>query len=382
MRIALLAPLVSPIAEPFLGGAQSLLRDLAVGLAARGQDVTLYAARGSDAAALPGVRLIALDVDPTELRPAQFMQSELTPDTLTDSLGGVAQAEVATARAFGAAYTEIAAHAGEHDVLHAHAYDLPAFTLAARQPLPVVHTLHLPAVDTAIRSALGELAPAGSSSASSRTAPRLITVSQACAATYVDYCRIDAVIYNGIAVDDIPFGAAPTTDPEPYLLYAGRITPEKGVEDALAIAAESGQRLLLVGAIYNTAYFAERVAPHLTERAVWLGPLSRERLWELMAGALAVVCPAQWDEPFGLIACEAQAAGAPVIAYARGGLVEVVAEGETGYLVAPGNRTAAAAAVCSAGTLDRAACRQHVADRFSLTRMIADYEAFYRRMLI
>jgi len=383
MRIALLAPLVAPIAEPFLGGAQSLLRDLAVGLAARGHQVTLYAARGSDAATLPGVRLVALDVDSGELRPAQFMQSDPEPDTLADSLGDVDQAATATERAFAHAYAVIANSAGKHDLLHAHAYDLPAFTLADRQPLPVVHTLHLPAVDAAIRAALGTLAPLRSNT-SNHASPWIITVSHACAATYTDFCRMDAVIYNGIAVDDIPFGVAPALHgqpPEPYLLYAGRITPEKGVEDALAIANAAGYRLLMVGAVYNPAYYASRVAPRLTARAVALGPAPREQLWTLMAGALAVLCPAQWDEPFGLVACEAQAAGAPVIGYARGGLVEVVANGETGYLLAPGDRAAAAAAVSSVGRLDRAACRRHVTDRFSLSRMLDDYEAFYRRML-
>ncbi|MEO7000414.1 MAG: glycosyltransferase [Ktedonobacterales bacterium] len=376
MRIALLAPLVSPIAEPFLGGAQSLLRDLAVGLAARGHSVTLYAARGSDAAALPGVRLLSLDVDPNQLRPAQFMQTDLAPDTLTDS-----GADAATERAFAHAFAMIAAHANEHDLLHAHAYDLPAFTLANRQPLPVVHTLHLPAVDHAIRATLGSLAPVAAAPFSRHPSPWLVTVSHACAATYANDCRMDAVIYNGITVDAIPFGAAPVAGRAQYVLYAGRITPEKGVEDALTIAAETNYTLLLAGAIYDQAYFTERVAPRLTQRAVYLGPVPRKRLWELMAGATATLCPAQWDEPFGLVACEAQAAGAPVIGYVRGGLVEVVESGKTGYLVAPGDRAAAVAAVSSVRTLDRAACRRHVADRFSLPRMLADYEAFYRRML-
>jgi len=210
-----------------------------------------------------------------------------------------------------------------------------------------------------------------------------VTVSQACAVTYAPYCRIEAVIYNGIDVARIPFGA--TADAEGYVLYAGRITPEKGVEDALEIARYTDRPLLLAGGVYDRAYYDDRIAPLLVAsggRARYLGQVTRERLWELMAGAVAVLCPSHWAEPFGLVACEAQAAGAPVVAYARGGLAEVVADGETGYLVALGDYAAAVAAIDRAPTLDRAACRTHVATRFGLSRMLADYEAHYARMLV
>jgi glycosyltransferase involved in cell wall biosynthesis len=222
--------------------------------------------------------------------------------------------------------------------------------------------------------------PAGPSEGGGRVS--LVTVSHACAATYAPHCQIDAVIYNGVDVERIPFGAQAAD--EGYLLYAGRITPEKGVEDALEIADQSGRPLILAGGVYDAVYYDARVAPRLAAmggRAQYVGQVTRERLWELMAGAVAVLCPSHWAEPFGLVACEAQAAGAPVIAYARGGLAEVIADGVTGFLVAPGDYAAAVAAVRRAPTLDRAACRAHVTSRFSLARMLADYEAHYARML-
>lgn len=380
MRIALLAPLISPIAPPFLAGAQALVADLAAGLTARGHDVTLYAAPGSH---VPGVRLRTVDVDPDQLRPAVFP----TDDDVSPQMGEVDPASLfaapdpevfAAGYAFLRAYRLIAAHAAEHDLLHAHAYDWPAYAHATLQPLPVAHTLHSPAGDARILSILGALAPAGT-----RAGPvRFVTVSHACAATYAPFCRVDAVIYNGVPVARIPFGGHPA--PGDYLLYAGRITPEKGVEDALEIAHRAGKQLLLAGSVYDHTYFDTRIRPRLAsagQRAEYLGPLARERLWELMAGATAVLCPVHWTEPFGLVPCEAQAAGAPVIGYARGGLREVVADGVSGFLVPPADISAAVAAVARIPTLDRAACRAHVARRFSLGTMLDAHEAFYASML-
>lgn len=370
MRIALLAPLVAPIAPPYLGGAQALLYDLAAGLAARGHAVTLYAAPGSD---VPGVQVRTVAVGTARLRPARFAGQDARDD------GGAAEDSAPAAEeAFGRAYTLIAAHAGEHDLLHAHAYDRPAYALAAHQPLPVLHTLHLPALDPGIRDILGEIAPPGGDMG--RASARLVAVSRACAATYASSCAIAVVIYNGIPIERIPFGAAS----ESYLLYAGRISPEKGVADALDIAARAGRRLVLAGGVYDEAYSQREVAPRVAAmgaRADYLGPLPRAQLWELMAGAAAVLCPIQWDEPFGLVACEAQAAGAPVVGYARGALPEVVAHGRTGWLVPPGDVAAAARAAIQVGALARTTCRAHVAARFGLGAMLADYEAFYAEML-
>jgi glycosyltransferase involved in cell wall biosynthesis len=247
-----------------------------------------------------------------------------------------------------------------------------------------VHTLHLPAVDARINTVLAKVAPYNMPAPDipSGAQPSLVTVSHACATTYASICRIDAVIYNGIAVERIPFGAQPE---EPrYLLYAGRITPEKGVEDALEIAARSGHKLILAGGIYDEAYFAERILPRLEtlgDVANYVGPVTRERLWALMAGAEAVLCPVQWEEPFGLVACETQAAGAPVVGYLRGGLREVVANGETGWLTPPDDLDAAVEAVGHIGQLSRAACRARVEQLFSLETMLSAYEDFYARCL-
>src|SRR5262245_427391 len=130
MRIALLAPLVAPIAPPFLGGAQSLLYDLATGLAQRGHEVALYAADGSS---VPGVRLVPLGIDSTRLRPARFADG-LSAQPHPNGAGGEAGAlrrwdedGLEASQAFLQTYCTLSAHAAEHDLLHAHAYDEEAY---------------------------------------------------------------------------------------------------------------------------------------------------------------------------------------------------------------------------------------------------------------
>src|SRR5258708_10129647 len=199
MRIALLAPLVAPIAPPYLGGAQVLLADLAAGLAARGHEVTLYAADGSQ---VPGVETPALGIDASLLRPARFAEAggdaggvkasvdakEEDDEDEADPLAADRDTFLAT-YAFARAFRAIAAAAERHDLLRAHAYDWPAYAHAPLQPLPVVHTLHLPALDPAISAVLARLASPGQPHAAQSDAPRFVTVSRACAATYANVCR-------------------------------------------------------------------------------------------------------------------------------------------------------------------------------------------------
>lgn len=373
LDIALLAPLVSPIRQPFLGGAQALLRDLAVGLAARGHSVTLYAARGSDSTILPGVALREVTVDTARVLPTDFAALEREPAT-------AAPVDPAVLQAFERAYDMISRRRPRHALLHAHAYDAPSFALAQTLGLPVVHTLHMAALDPDILALLASLAPARTPRQPGQ--PWLTTVSRACAATYQSACRIDALIYNGLDIARIPYAA--TIAPDAPALFAGRITPEKGVEDAINIALAANVPLRLVGGTYDTGYFADRIAPLLAAHAdhlTYLGPQPRERVWELMAESRAVLVPSLWDEPFGLVACEAMATGAPVIGYASGGLREVVAEGVTGVLTPPGDIAGAAAALRESGRYSRASCRARVVRRFSLRAALTRYETLYRRAL-
>jgi UDP-glucose:tetrahydrobiopterin glucosyltransferase len=369
MRVALIAPLISPIAPPFLGGAQALLADLAAGLAERGHQVTLFAASGSTIPA-PGVTIRDTGIDSHQFLPARFHPTESESESDTPDPFFFRSAD-----AFLRVFTLLEQELDDYDLIHAHAFDWPSFAFGAlvATQRPLIHTLHLPAVNPAINALLHELHETGNPT-------RLITVSEACARTYRPYVPMDAIIPNGIDTDIIPFG--PQADADGCVLFAGRLSPEKGVTDAIEIARRAGRHLSLAGGIYDTAYFEQAIQPLLHARKhdlEYIGQLPRADLWSLMGHATAVLLPINWEEPFGLVAAEAMAAGCPVIAYTRGALPEIVKDGETGFLVPPGDVDAAARAIVAASSLSRAACRERAQQYFGLTRMLDNYERFYQQ---
>ena len=361
IRILEVAPFVAPIddREAQIGGAQVLLADLASGLAVRGHRVTLAAARGS---AVRGVTIVDLGIDADGLRPAGL-----------GGQGGPRPDDAGQRRAFAAVRAWLDQHAGEIDVVHAHAYDAPAFDLLGGGRWPIVHTLHLPPLDPEVVAAARRARGAG-----------FVTVSRANAASWeAAGVRVRGVILNGVDLSTIPF----TREGGRYLLHAGRISPEKGVDTALTIAARLGRELLLVGGVYDQRYHAEAVRPRVREARAWqlgepavstfggatyIGPRTRSEVHRLMGGAAAVLMPVRWDEPFGLVALEALATGTPVVAYRRGGLAEII-DPSCGALVEPGDETAFLREVDRAVTLDRAACRRR-AERFPLEAMVTAYE--------
>ena len=360
MRVALIAPLVSTIAQPYPGGAQALLADLAQGLIRRGHTVTLFARDGSF---VPGISIEPVAV-PESVRPANF--SEPLQGRRADE-GFFTQANL-----FLELFLQLQRRSADFDLVHVHAFDWPAFACSTLvQDIPVIHTLHLPAVSPEINAALRVVHRQGHPLT-------LITVSHACARTYGDYTPIDSVIYNGIDLDTIPF--SPKASVEAPLLFAGRIAPEKGVEAAIDIAEKAGYRLLIAGGIYDRHYYEGRIVPKLRragERVTYLGHLDRLALWKIMGRSLGLLFPIEWDEPFGLAAVEAMAAGTPVIAYRRGAAEEIIGHGETGFLVEPGESAHAAALVDDLFDIPRVRCRAHVEAHFSLERMLDEYEALY-----
>lgn len=361
MRIGLIAPLVSTIAQPYIGGAQALLADLAQGLQARGHEVTLFARSGST---LPGVTIESIEV-PSSVRPASFAESATT--------GAADAGFFAQANLFLNLFLQLQRRAAEFDLLHVHAFDWPAYTCSALvHTLPLLHTLHLPAVSSEINEALRVLDQQGHPLT-------LLTVSQACAQTYAPYTRIDHVVYNGLDITAMPFQAS--VEPQAPLLFAGRIAPEKGVEAAIDIAEMAGKALVIAGGIYDSHYYEQRIKPRLERpgsRITYVGQVAREALWQLMSQASGLLCPIAWDEPFGLTPVEAMATGTPVIAFQRGAMSEIIQQDQTGFLVEPGNRQAAAALVARLPELSRAHCRLHVEKRFTLDAMLNEHESIYQ----
>lgn len=352
LNIAFVAPLVSPIADPFLGGSQALLADLATGLAQRGHAVTLFAADGSHAA---GVEVVRLGIDSAQLRPTLFSRPQ-SPDPALS----------ARERAHFLRITyEIRRRAAEFDVVHNHAFDVSPFELLANGHSRIIHTLHLPPVVQAVSVAANRARAAGA---------QLVTVSHWAAESWRPHVGQTKVIRNGVPVSRIPFGSAPREG----WLFVGRIAPEKGLEHALAAAEQVGRTLRVIGSVYDDAYY-ERVQPRLSRHEV-LGLLPRQAVFSRMAAAEGLLLPAGWDEPFGLTAVEAMAAGTPVAAYARGALPEVIADRRTGFLVPAENVNALTQAAKGFHAIDPPTCRRWVEEQFELSRMLDEHIQLYEEL--
>lgn len=353
MRIALIAPLVTPIREPQQGGSQAVVADLAHGLQDRGHAVDVYAATGST---IPGVTMVDTGVRAESL--AALLYRADGREVADNGIG-----EPAFRKVFDAI------KGVRYDVVHNHAFDAPAVRGAMGVDWPVVHTLHLPpepVMAAALNQALRAARP-----------PTIAAVSASSAAGWQRLTRIHAVLRNGVPVDQVPW----SKDTGHGLLFAGRFSAEKGAADAIAIADRAGLPIHLYGEPYDSNYFREQIEPHKGRPGVTIhGGVPRPQLWRAMAGALAVLCPAKWAEPFGMAAAEAQAAGTPVIAYDAGALAGVILQEKTGFLVPAGDVDAAAQATATVRSIRRVDCRRHAEASLNLRETIAAHERLYQEV--
>lgn len=200
-----------------------------------------------------------------------------------------------------------------------------------------------------------------------------IAISQADRHPLLDYV---ATIHHGIPLEEFTLRRSP----DDYLLFFGRIHPDKGAAEAIEVAQRAGRRLILAGIIHDVDYFERTVAPHLDgDRIQYIGAVGPNERDRLLGGAGALLHIINFDEPFGLSMIEAMACGTPVIARPRGSVPEIVKHGENGFLV--DDIDASVAAVAALGDLDRVRIRQYAEAHFSRERMVEDYIEAYRRVL-
>jgi len=328
LNIALVAPLAAPIGDPEPYGNHALLIDLATGLSRRGHRVRVYAAEGSR---VPGVDLLQFTVDQ-----------------------GARGAPAGFERLFRRLRSDAP------DVVSQHAFDAEAIELAER--FPVLHTLHMPPIVPAVvRSCAHTAAPLAAVSEFSAQQWRAAGAQ-----------RVQA-IRDGVP-DFTPFAR----HVEPVALIAGRICREKGTAAGIRAALAAGLRVHLIGGVYDAGYFQREVAPLLGERVRMRACLPRRELWNVMAHCAVCLLPIEWDEPFGLVAAEAQVAGCPVVGYARGALPEIVEQDISGILVPSGDERGLIAAVGRAAALDRNRVRASARARLLIEPVLDRYEAELR----
>jgi glycosyltransferase involved in cell wall biosynthesis len=359
MRIAMLAPISWPLPPTGYGPWEQVAYNLTEALVKLGHDVTLFAAGGTRSSAHVVITCpYALSTWPeSERRREQKYDPgsgllEGPPDAR-----GLEQLHIATCMEQAAA--------GEFDVVHSHLH-IHALVFGRLIRCPLVSTLHGAAWVRAahpVLKAYKELSFVSLSDAERQLLPDL---------NYV------ATVHNGIRVQDFPL----EPDKDDYLLFAGRLSPEKGPDAAIEVAKRSGRRLLMAGMIepHYQGFFDEKLKPHIDGAQIeYLGLLSQKELAPVYRKAAGVLFMINWCEPFGLVAVEAQASGTPLIATRFGALPEIILEGETGFVV--DSIDEAVRATEKLGSLAPTACRANVESRFSDTAMARGYEAVYASLV-
>ena len=257
--------------------------------------------------------------------------------------------------------SEVFERAGEFDVIHNH-FDFLPLTYSQLVDTPLVTTIHgfsSPSILPVYEKYNGLVS--------------YVAISNADRSSRLDYV---GTVYHGIDIQRFTFRA----EPDDYLVFFGRIHPDKGAAEAIEIARGANRRLIIAGIVQDAAYFHEMVEPQLDgERVTYVGSVGPERRDRLLGGALALLHPISFAEPFGLSVVEAMACGTPVVAFDRGSMPELIRDGSNGFLARDVGE--AIAAVGRVPSLDRHACRQHVEQHFTSTRMVDDYLHVYQTVL-
>jgi glycosyltransferase involved in cell wall biosynthesis len=341
LRIAVVAHLRHPIAEPFMGGMEAHCALLVRTLVADGHRVTLFASGDSDPT-LP-IEAIAPRAYEAELPWALWRG--------TPELNGWLE------RAYARAWDTIAG--GGFDIVHNNSLFPAIHDWAARDGVPMVTSLHVPPF-AMLRDAI----------ARNRLPWLRLTVASDCQMPLWAGVHDGSIVaaHNGIDLSRWRFGAKGNG----RALWFGRITPNKGTLAALRAADAAGIGLDLIGPIECSDYYAE-LTPHLRPPHRYLGHLSGRALADRVGEASVVLCTPMWDEPFGLVAAEALASGVPVAALDRGAMAEVI--GDCGAL-AQGEEMLPGA-IAEALLVPRSACRARAEALFSAPAMTARYETAY-----
>ena len=336
MKIAQLAPLAVTVPPVGYGGTERVISVLTEELVRRGHDVTLFAAGGSRTRARLKVASPRPLWDMGVVNPMAYMVAEVE---------------------------EVVAASRDFDVIHSH-LDLLPWLAADRVQAPVVTTLHgrLDSPELARAFMRYPRQPLVSISEAQRRPLKNLDLNWA------------ATVYHGLSLEaTYPLGGGGG-----YLVFLGRVTPEKDPVSAIRVAIKAGMRLKIAARVdpVDIEYFKSQVQPLLTHPLIeWVGEIGDRDKAELLGHARALLLPIDWPEPFGLVFIEALANGTPIVSRPRGAVPELIVPGRHGFLGESDDELVEACRQVE--RLDRRECREWALSHFSVERMVDGYEAVY-----
>jgi glycosyltransferase involved in cell wall biosynthesis len=339
MRIAQVSPLTEAVPPKFYGGTERVISWLTEELVELGHEVTLFASGDSTTRAkLQAMWPKALRLDGSVRDPNALHMSMIE---------------------------QVCRRSQEFDIIHFH-LDYYPFSLMSRQAVPFVTTLHG-------RLDLPEHQPVFETFA----AAPVVSISHS------QRRPIHSANWVGTVHHGLPRTLLTPQPVKPsYLAFLGRISPEKRVDRAVRIAQRCGLPLKVAAKVdrVDQDYFDDEIRQLFELPFVeYIGEIADHQKAEFLSGAVALLVPIDWPEPFGLVMIEALACGTPVIAYNRGAVPEIVEDGVTGFVVE--DETSAVGAINHLPRLSRAAVRQRFEQRFTGRRMAEDYLSIYRQLI-
>lgn len=366
MKVAVVASLLKPISSESAGGTEAFAHLLTEGLVEKGIDTTLFATSDSK----------------TSAKLESICSSKQTMGIFEGALDTRIPYHVLQA-------SEVILRSDEFDIIHNNFFHF--YLLSTLSPLinkPMITTMHNHYWQ---HENLKFILPK-----TQRKEKDMVVFASKAAQKLSNNLFDSEVIYHGIDVEAFPF----SSKSRDYFLFFSRITPTKGIKDAIDASYQGGFPMMIAGGaptrVDEINYFKINVEPNFSSNVKYAGSPNGAERKSLYQNAKALILPTHLDEQFGLVMVEAMACGTPVIAYNRGAISEVVKDGVTGFVIDPDGEDrpgkgswiikkqgidGLVEAVKRIGVIDRAVCRVHVEAYFTKERMVAEYIALYNRLI-